>query len=180
MIEFDPFYQLIAESPLNPWLDTLPHQLAHWRQKRERDDIKKWLNIIDNLPQVTPSRLDLLHRVHAEITPGFSDHQREEIKKLLRGLMPWRKGPFSLYGVNIDTEWRSDWKWQRILPHLSSLEGRTVLDVGCVVMDITYGECLVLVCGLLSALIPCHYFFANLKRFENSSLLISGRICYPL
>lgn len=131
MIEFDPFYQLIAESPLNPWLDTLPHQLAHWRQKRERDDIKKWLHIIDNLPQVTPSRLDLLHRVHAEITPEFSDHQREEIKKLLRGLMPWRKGPFSLYGVNVDTEWRSDWKWQRILPHLSSLEGRTVLDVGC-------------------------------------------------
>ena len=45
--------------------------------------------------------------------------------------MPWRKGPFSLYGVNIDTEWRSDWKWDRVLPHLSDLTGRTILDVGC-------------------------------------------------
>ncbi|MBK1770101.1 MAG: tRNA 5-methoxyuridine(34)/uridine 5-oxyacetic acid(34) synthase CmoB, partial [Escherichia coli] len=43
----------------------------------------------------------------------------------------WRKGPFSLYGVNIDTEWRSDWKWDRVLPHLSDLTGRTILDVGC-------------------------------------------------
>ncbi|WP_425340755.1 DUF1698 domain-containing protein [Enterobacter hormaechei] len=25
----------------------------------------------------------------------------------MRNLMPWRKGPFSLYGVNINTEWRS-------------------------------------------------------------------------
>ena len=45
--------------------------------------------------------------------------------------MPWRKGPWSLYGVNIDTEWRSDWKWERVLPHLSDLTGRTILDVGC-------------------------------------------------
>ena len=49
----------------------------------------------------------------------------------MRNLMPWRKGPFSLYGVNIDTEWRSDWKWERVLPHLSDLTGRTILDVGC-------------------------------------------------
>ncbi|MDI5166017.1 DUF1698 domain-containing protein, partial [Salmonella enterica subsp. enterica serovar Montevideo] len=41
------------------------------------------------------------------------------------------KGPFSLYGVDIDTEWRSDWKWDRVLPHLSDLTGRTILDVGC-------------------------------------------------
>lgn len=45
--------------------------------------------------------------------------------------MPWRKGPFSLYGVEIDTEWRSDLKWDRVLPHLSPLAGRTILDVGC-------------------------------------------------
>ncbi|SUB70897.1 tRNA (mo5U34)-methyltransferase [Pluralibacter gergoviae] len=53
------------------------------------------------------------------------------IAQLMRNLMPWRKGPFSLYGLNIDTEWRSDWKWDRVLPHLSELTGRTILDVGC-------------------------------------------------
>ena len=45
--------------------------------------------------------------------------------------MPWRKSPFDIFGVEVDTEWRSDWKWQRIAPHISSLADRMVLDVGC-------------------------------------------------
>ena len=49
----------------------------------------------------------------------------------LGALHPWRKGPFRIDGVGIDTEWRSDRKWDRVRPHLSPLEGRCVLDVGC-------------------------------------------------
>ncbi len=44
--------------------------------------------------------------------------------------MPWRKGPFQLFDVFIDTEWRSNLKWSRLAPHLN-LEDRDVLDVGC-------------------------------------------------
>ena len=47
------------------------------------------------------------------------------------GLHPWRKGPYNLFGMPLDTEWRSDWKWDRVLPHLAPLKGRTILDVGC-------------------------------------------------
>lgn len=32
--------------------------------------------------------------------------------------------------IVIDTEWHSDWKWQRVAPHLSAIKGRKVLDVG--------------------------------------------------
>jgi tRNA (mo5U34)-methyltransferase len=46
-------------------------------------------------------------------------------------MCPWRKGPFRLFGVDIDTEWRSDMKWARVVSALSDLRGRTVLDVGC-------------------------------------------------
>lgn len=38
----------------------------------------------------------------------------------LKAFMPWRKGPWNLLGVEIETEWHSDWKWQRIIPHISS------------------------------------------------------------
>lgn len=38
---------------------------------------------------------------------------------ICKQLMPWRKGPYHLHGIHIDCEWRSDFKWQRILPHLS-------------------------------------------------------------
>jgi tRNA (mo5U34)-methyltransferase len=34
------------------------------------------------------------------------------------------------FGLNIDTEWRSDWKWDRVLPHIEPLENRLVLDIG--------------------------------------------------
>lgn len=57
--------------------------------------------------------------------------QRQALQDALRELMPWRKGPWSLFDVTIDSEWRSDWKWQRLAPHLDPLAGRQVLDVGC-------------------------------------------------
>ena len=36
-----------------------------------------------------------------------------------------------MHGIEIDTEWRSDWKWQRVETHLLPLRGRRILDVGC-------------------------------------------------
>lgn len=44
---------------------------------------------------------------------------------------PWRKGPFYLNDTFIDSEWRSDLKWARILPHLPDLSGAKILDLGC-------------------------------------------------
>jgi tRNA (mo5U34)-methyltransferase len=32
--------------------------------------------------------------------------------------------------MHLDTEWRSDWKWERVVPHIQPLAGRRVLDVG--------------------------------------------------
>jgi tRNA (mo5U34)-methyltransferase len=51
------------------------------------------------------------------------------VKKSLMRLHPWRKGPLELGGIHIDTEWRSDWKWNRIAPHLD-LRGQCILDIG--------------------------------------------------
>ncbi|ASL83327.1 MULTISPECIES: tRNA 5-methoxyuridine(34)/uridine 5-oxyacetic acid(34) synthase CmoB [Serratia] len=131
MIEFGDFYQHIAKSPLSHWLDTLPAQLSAWQRESLHGKFKQWFNSVEHLPTLTPTRLDLLHGVRAEMEPGLSPGQLEGIEKMLRTLMPWRKGPFSLYGIDIDTEWHSDWKWDRVLPHISPLAGRTILDVGC-------------------------------------------------
>ncbi|WP_345831591.1 tRNA 5-methoxyuridine(34)/uridine 5-oxyacetic acid(34) synthase CmoB [Erwinia sp. HDF1-3R] len=130
MMDFGNFYQLIAKGPLAHWLETLPAQLAAWQREQLHGHFKNWDRSVEYLPALTPESLDLLHGVSAD-SSQLSDRQRDGIEKLLRNLMPWRKGPFSLYGVNIDTEWRSDWKWTRVLPHISPLAGRTILDVGC-------------------------------------------------
>ncbi|MGL9733482.1 MAG: tRNA 5-methoxyuridine(34)/uridine 5-oxyacetic acid(34) synthase CmoB [Symbiopectobacterium sp.] len=131
MIDFGNFYQLIAKGPLSHWLNTLPAQLSAWQRESLHGKFKQWFNTVEALPKLTPSQLDVQHSVTAVSQPDLSNEQREGLEVRLRELMPWRKGPYSLYGVNIDTEWRSDWKWERLPHHISPLKGRLVLDVGC-------------------------------------------------
>ncbi|MFP1921304.1 tRNA 5-methoxyuridine(34)/uridine 5-oxyacetic acid(34) synthase CmoB [Lonsdalea quercina] len=131
MIDFGRFYQQIAIGPLSHWLNTLPAQITQWQQESLHGRFKQWFNTLEHLPELTPTTLDLQNSVAATMTPDIHDGQRAGIEQLLRNLMPWRKGPFSLYGVTIDTEWRSDWKWDRVLPHISPLQDRHILDVGC-------------------------------------------------
>ncbi|THB75712.1 MAG: tRNA 5-methoxyuridine(34)/uridine 5-oxyacetic acid(34) synthase CmoB [Desulfobulbaceae bacterium] len=57
--------------------------------------------------------------------------QRQEITEHLRAFMPWRKGPFSIFGIDIDSEWQSGRKWQRIEPHLPVLNNKVIADIGC-------------------------------------------------
>jgi tRNA (mo5U34)-methyltransferase len=52
------------------------------------------------------------------------------LRAALLELHPWRKGPLRLGGVTIDSEWRSDWKWRRLAPHVD-WHGQRILDVGC-------------------------------------------------
>ena len=55
----------------------------------------------------------------------------QQLESILKQFLPWRKGPFQFFNQHIDTEWRSDWKWNRIRPHITDLKDRQVLDVGC-------------------------------------------------
>ena len=59
------------------------------------------------------------------------EEQRGPFLELLRAFVPWKKGPFSLFGVDIDAEWRSDLKWQRLEPFVGPLAGKRVADIGC-------------------------------------------------
>ncbi|KPK24482.1 MAG: tRNA (mo5U34)-methyltransferase [Desulfobacterales bacterium SG8_35_2] len=64
--------------------------------------------------------------------PGeLSGQDREKVYKAMRDFMPWRKGPFNVFGIGIDAEWRSERKWNRILPALPDLQGKIVADIGC-------------------------------------------------
>lgn len=130
MIDFGRFYQQIAVGPLAKWLEVLPAQISEWQRENLHGHFRDWYKSLEYLPLLEPQKLDLLHSVTAD-RDDISDRHRQGIEKLLRNLMPWRKGPYFLYGTHINTEWRSDWKWERVLPHISPLAGRTVLDVGC-------------------------------------------------
>ena len=130
MIDFRPFYQQIATTNLSDWLETLPLQLKEW-ETQTHGDYAKWSKIVDFLPDLHADEIDLKSAVKSDRTSPLSGGEKQRIIHHLKQLMPWRKGPYHLFGIHIDCEWRSDFKWDRVLPHLAPLQGRTILDVGC-------------------------------------------------
>ncbi|ABQ99193.1 tRNA 5-methoxyuridine(34)/uridine 5-oxyacetic acid(34) synthase CmoB [Haemophilus influenzae] len=130
MIDFRPFYQQIATTNLSDWLETLPLQLKEW-ETQTHGDYAKWSKIVDFLPDLHADEIDLKSAVKSDRTSPLSEGEKQRIIHHLKQLMPWRKGPYHLFGIHVDCEWRSDFKWDRVLPHLAPLQGRTILDVGC-------------------------------------------------
>tara|TARA_R110002126_G_scaffold199679_2_gene347353 strand:+ start:7839 stop:8804 length:966 start_codon:yes stop_codon:yes gene_type:complete len=131
MLDFSPFYAQLAGNRLYNWLQTLPAQLAHWQQHALHGEFKQWQKIIGHLPATQVSHIELSSAVQFGAAADIGAGEAERIRYLLQQLKPWRKGPFNIHGIDIDTEWRSDFKWDRVLPHISPLQGRYVLDVGC-------------------------------------------------
>ncbi len=128
---FAPLLDHLATSGLEDWAARLRKQLT-WRfEDNPHGDVQRWHKALSQLPELGNTTVDLNQpaiTLRADTAEGVS---REPLEAALRGLMPWRKGPFDFFGIPIDTEWRSDWKWDRVAPHLANLEGRRVLDVGC-------------------------------------------------
>ena len=109
---------------------------AERRQKMERPYFQKQAAALSALPLVEeltgPIQRDL-DSPHVTIgnRSDLTEQQHELLEKAIFQLLPWRKGPFRLFGHEIDSEWNSSLKWERILPALGSLEGKQILDVGC-------------------------------------------------
>lgn len=62
----------------------------------------------------------------------FTLRQRETLDRLLQFFKPWKKGPFSIAGTDIDSEWRSDLKWKRVAERSGlDFSGKRVADIGC-------------------------------------------------
>ena len=131
MFNFANFYQLIAQDTrLQPWLNVLPQQLTDW-QNAEHGDFPRWLKALNKIPSDKPDHVDIKDSVTIANHEPMHQGELKKLESLLRTFHPWRKGPYHVHGIHIDTEWRSDWKWDRVLPHISPLKNRSVLDVGC-------------------------------------------------
>ncbi|NND67936.1 MAG: tRNA 5-methoxyuridine(34)/uridine 5-oxyacetic acid(34) synthase CmoB [Halioglobus sp.] len=130
MIDYQTLIERWRGGDLDRWAEQLPQQIAAGLSRERYGDLEKWLAALAALPDLNVAGIHLdRDRVGAD--GAIDDATRTELRDTLMQLHPWRKGPFELFGLHIDTEWRSDWKWQRLLPGLDDLAGRRVLDVGC-------------------------------------------------
>ena len=50
---------------------------------------------------------------------------------LIRDLMPWKKGPYVLFGTKIFSEWNSHIKWTYLCERLLPIEDSLICDLGC-------------------------------------------------
>jgi tRNA (mo5U34)-methyltransferase len=120
---------LIDPALLPPDLEPVAALVTERLSPAGHGDLPRWRAALDELPDLHGERISMGDTV--TVSGAATDAERARLQAALMQLHPWRKGPFALFDVRIDTEWRSDWKWRRVLPHLAPLAGHRVLDVGC-------------------------------------------------
>jgi tRNA (mo5U34)-methyltransferase len=103
-----------------------------------REERKKWLtwkNIlpyqeaIKNLPQYDNVEVGLGDKVTVNIS-SLNESEAIQIKETALLMKPWRKGPFQINDLFIDSEWQSQIKYNLLEPHFD-LKDKIVGDIGC-------------------------------------------------
>ncbi|PHO08626.1 tRNA 5-methoxyuridine(34)/uridine 5-oxyacetic acid(34) synthase CmoB [Malaciobacter canalis] len=106
--------------------------------KKERQKCLEWKNVkpwYEQLKQIHSIKKD---NIDIENSDWFSVGKKEDltkeefelIQKTAKTLIPWRKGPFKIFGLEIDSEWQSNIKYNLIRPHFN-LKDKVVADIGC-------------------------------------------------
>ncbi|WP_404317222.1 tRNA 5-methoxyuridine(34)/uridine 5-oxyacetic acid(34) synthase CmoB [Malaciobacter canalis] len=106
--------------------------------KKERQKCLEWKNVkpwYEQLKQIYSIKKD---NIDIENSDWFSVGKKEDltkeefelIEKTAKTLIPWRKGPFKIFGLEIDSEWQSNIKYNLIRPHFN-LKDKVVADIGC-------------------------------------------------
>ena len=90
-------------------------------------NIPKWSQAIATIDALPKGQVALKQ-------PYISIHQDDidskSLKEALQKLRPWRKGPFMINDLMLESEWNGNMKWQRITKHIKPLKNKRVLDVG--------------------------------------------------
>jgi tRNA (mo5U34)-methyltransferase len=131
-MDYSKLLEVLDENTMANWSSLLDEQLAEYFSSLNHGNYPKWIAAIENLPVIPISEFDLnSDSIVIGSESDCTDEQQRLIKEQLKLLMPWRKGPFNLFGVDVDTEWRSNLKWNRLIDHIQPLDNKMILDIGC-------------------------------------------------
>jgi tRNA (mo5U34)-methyltransferase len=112
MLDFDALWRQLGDAGMGHWRAAVEAPIRSRLSDKAHGGFNRWRAALDTLSACEPLQTDT-------------------IRQALLSLSPWRKGPFELAGITIDSEWRSDLKWARLEKAIAPLAGRKVLDVGC-------------------------------------------------
>jgi hypothetical protein len=89
--------------------------------------LEDWIQILTDLPSIHSSSVSFNNKV--AVFGSWNGNDQQIANKLLLKLLPWRKGPFLIQDIFIDSEWKSDLKWTRFLDLGVNLFDKNILDV---------------------------------------------------
>ncbi len=107
-------------------LDEIRHERQQWMNWKNIAPLRQALNDLDEVETLC----EFSDTIRIEAKQELSETSIEHIKQVAKKMMPWRKGPFELFGIFIDTEWQSFLKYNLLEPYFD-LKGKRVADVGC-------------------------------------------------
>jgi len=169
----------IGDPDLEPYSDALGALIERKQVSVGKGRGRSYIEPFNRLPDAVPSVVDLSgDRISIGRASDLTPEQHRRILDTLLLLRPWRKGPFNVFGTDVDSEWASDLKWNRLKDHLSPLAGRRVLDIGCsngyyMFRAAAAGPDMVL--GI-EPFLPYYYQFVFLNRYIRSPRLF----CLPI
>ena len=122
-------YTRLAAEGQGDWAGELRAKTEHALAKDRHGNLGTWMQAWNQLPSVEDAQI-VADRDAVTIVGTPSPGDRASLKETLMAFHPWRKGPFEIFSLPIDTEWRSCLKWNRLAQHVDFRNCR-VLDIGC-------------------------------------------------
>lgn len=122
----DDFSKQCLESKLS-YLCTQLVELSEQAFSVNNGNIPKWEKAIESIKTQPQGKVQYTSP-YLKINSQTID--KAQLESALKQLVPWRKGPYQISDLQLDSEWRGDMKWDRVTPHIKSLKGKAVLDVG--------------------------------------------------
>lgn len=124
------FTEKLKKNSMEKWINPLNHAIETALKKPD-GNMPFWDKTLEELPIVENCKLIKNEKAITIISDDNNGDYSKRIEDILKKLIPWRKGPFKIFNTYIDSEWRSDMKWDRVLPNIKPLKGKNVLDIGC-------------------------------------------------
>lgn len=120
------------------WIAPLQHAVTNRLTDGHTGSWRRLFDVVDRLPEsigtlsVGPAATAAAAAAAeaVQVLPGDnSPTDRVRLIDQLRSLGSWEKGPWRIAGVDIDAQWRSDLKWNRMAEAVD-WRGATVIDLG--------------------------------------------------
>jgi len=88
MIDYQPLYTALENSDAKDWLQTLAPDIERAFNSPRHGELDKWLAMLDNLPNLSASSIDLVSKVRIGDSGDSDENSRELLEQGWRLLVP--------------------------------------------------------------------------------------------